>query len=181
MEKWKNIPGYEGIYEISNLGRIKSYYAKNGRLTSNARLISGKLDKDGYCEIKLCKNGKIKYTRLHRLVAESFVDGDASLEVNHKDGDKLNNIASNLEWVTTKENIDHAHLIGLHKGCRTKVIIENNKTKMLFESINEAAEYVGHHRSWFRDKTLKLGNPFLHDGYIITLVGGKCGLKNVVC
>lgn len=178
METWKDVDGYEGIYEISNLGRLRSYYAKNGRLVNTSKLIKGKLDKDGYREVALSKNGKVKYTRIHRLVAEAFIDGDISLEINHKDGDKLNNTVDNLEWVTTKENIQHAHKTGLHKGCRTKIIIEKDGEKMEFCSIVQASKYLNCNRGWFRDNSIKKGNPFFHNGCKITMIGGKCGLKH---
>ena len=178
MEIWKDIAGYEGIYEISSLGNIKSYYAKNGRLVNTGRLISGKLDKDGYREVALSKGGHVKYTRVHRLVAEAFIDGDTSLDVNHKDGNKLNNAVDNLEWVTAKENIQHAHDTGLHKGCRTKVILEKNGEKKEFSSIVQASTYLNRYRGWLRDNAIKKGNPFFYDGYKITMMGGKCGLKH---
>ena len=174
-EIWKDIKGYEGLYQVSNLGRVVSFYGKNGKLTHTPKLLSGKLDKDGYTEVRLCKNGNVSYKRVHRLVAEHFLHGDKSLQVNHKNGDKSNNRADNLEWVTPKENIIHAHKLGLHKGCVTKVRIMNLYGEMLFDSISDASNYLGVNRGWFRDKSKKKGTTFIYKDMTITLLGGKCG------
>lgn len=176
-EIWKDIVGYEGLYQVSNLGRVRSYYAKNGRVTDTSRLLSGKRDKDGYLEIRLCKSGVVSYRRVHRLVASHFLNGDLSLQVNHIDGNKANNSIANLELVTAKENVVHAHKNGLHKGCVTKVHINTHHHRMIFESITKAAEYLGVHRGWFRDNAKRKGNYFTYNDMTIHLLGGKCGDK----
>lgn len=176
-EIWKDVVGYEGLYQVSNLGRVKSYYSKNGRITDAPRLISGKKDRDGYIEVRLCKNNVVRYTRVHRIVAVAFLHGDFSLQVNHIDGDKSNNNANNLEFVTPKENVIHAHTTGLHKGCVTKVNVKFANEEKTFGSIMEAAEYFGVNRGWFRDRAKRHGNPFSHNGFTIHLIGGKCGDK----
>lgn len=107
-ELWKDIKGYEGCYQVSNLGRIKSL----DRMTNNqygeyfmkGRILKNSIIKDkGYCRVSLNNgNGKIS-KRVHRLVAEAFIPNpENKLEVNHKDGNKLNNCVSNLEWCTNK-------------------------------------------------------------------------------
>lgn len=174
-EIWKDIVGYEGLYQVSNLGRIKSYYAKNGRPSDDARLLSGKRDKDGYIEVRLCKNGIVTYTRVHRIVANTFLQGDVTLQVNHIDGNKANNRVDNLEFVTSKENSVHAHSTGLHKGCVTKVKVVSKRGEILFDSITEAAKYFGVHRGWFRDRLKCSGNIFSYNDLTIQLIGGKCG------
>jgi hypothetical protein len=174
-EIWKDVVGYEGLYQVSNLGRVKSYYAKNGVLSDTPRLLGGKRDKDGYVEVRLCKNGRVAYKRAHRLVVSHFLTGDMSLQVNHIDGDKSNNRVDNLELVTAKENVVHAHRVGLHKGCATKVIVLRDCEKKVFGSIGEAAEYFGVHRGWFRDIAKREGNTFIRKGVTIRLIGGKCG------
>lgn len=176
-EIWKDIEGYEGLYQVSNLGRVKSFYGKNGKLIGGAKLLSGKADKNGYREVRLCKKGVVSYKRVHRLVAEHFVHGDNSLQINHIDGDKNNNSFDNLEWVTPKENSIHAHDTGLHKGCVTKVRLMSIYGEMMFNSITDASNYLGVHRGWFRDNAKKKGNAFEHNGVTITLIGGKCGEK----
>jgi hypothetical protein len=104
MEIWKNVKGFNGIYQVSNLGRLKSFKEnKNGRILSNINR------QGGYLSVVLGYRGLKKYTRIHRLVAETFIPNpDNKPEVNHIDGNKQNNCVSNLEWVTRKENAAHA-------------------------------------------------------------------------
>ncbi|HEC64939.1 hypothetical protein LCGC14_1269290 [marine sediment metagenome] len=109
MEKevWKKINGYEDLYMISNLGRIKSFWKDD-------KILKGGIDGNGYRNITLRKNGNGKTAAVHRLVATYFVKGfKRGLEVNHKDGDKTNNHVDNLEWCTRRENIKHALKMGL--------------------------------------------------------------------
>ncbi len=95
MEIWKHIAGYEGLYWVSNLGRVKNA-EKVLKLTPN---------KKGYQRVGLHKNGKIKTVYVHRLVAEAFVPNNNNLpQVNHKDENKSNNNADNLEWCTSLYN-----------------------------------------------------------------------------
>lgn len=104
-EIWKDIPGFEGVYQISNHGRLKSFKElREGRVLSNVNR------KGGYFSIVLGRNNKIeRCTRIHRLVAETFLDNPNNLpEVNHIDGNKQNNRVENLEWVTRKQNAEHA-------------------------------------------------------------------------
>lgn len=99
-EIWKDIPGYEGIYIVSSFGRIRN-------------LVSGKFIKpsqknDGYCRVCLSKNGCGKCINIHRLVAQVFIPNPDNLpQVNHRDEDKTNNVADNLEWCDAKYNINY--------------------------------------------------------------------------
>jgi hypothetical protein len=116
METWKEIKGYEGLYEVSNLGRVKALrktmICGNGKMSE--RVIEEKILKQGltvygYKKTWLTKNGKQKTYFVHRLVASSFIlNIENKPQENHKDGNKLNNNLSNLEWATAKENINHA-------------------------------------------------------------------------
>lgn len=126
-EIWKDIKGYEGIYQVSNTGKIKSldriiYQDKDGLTYS--RLIKGKVlkynyDKQGYLLVHLCINGIRKCFKVHRLVAEAFIENvEQKQYVNHIDGNKKNNVMNNLEWVTPSENNIHAYKIGLSKPTR---------------------------------------------------------------
>lgn len=112
IEEWKDIQGFIGRYQISNTGKLKSLLSANGE--KRELIIAGSLDKNGYHRVNLYKDGKVAYKRTNVLVAEYFLikPGD-EYQVNHIDGNKLNNNVSNLEWVTLKENITHAVKNGL--------------------------------------------------------------------
>lgn len=106
IEEWKDIPNHEGFYQVSNLGRVRRCYVLKPDITINK--------KTGY-KVNRITIQKKKYT-IHRLVAELFIDNPLCKEqVNHKDGNTLNNCVNNLEWVTPKENTQHALKTGLRK------------------------------------------------------------------
>lgn len=122
-EVWKDIAGYEGKYQVSNLGRIKSVKRKvyNPKLLGNGcyRTVPERIRKHnilkGYHCVSLSIDHHAKGFKIHRLVAEAFI-GPApgpEYQINHKDGNKANNKASNLEWVTPAENTSHAYRTGL--------------------------------------------------------------------
>ena len=116
MEKYKDIKGYEGMYQVSNLGNVKSLdrIIWNGHVMHlhKGRVMKPKGVK--YKEVLLCKEGKNKKWFIHRLVALHFIPNpENKSQVNHKDGIKDNNHISNLEWATSKENNKHAWETGL--------------------------------------------------------------------
>lgn len=119
-EIWKDIKGYEGLYQVSNLGRVKALAkridkGKCHRIFPEKILVPIETNR-GYLRIKICKDRKIYKLRIHRLVAEAFIINiENKPEVNHIDGNKKNNNINNLEWVTSKENKDHAVRMGLYK------------------------------------------------------------------
>lgn len=120
-EIWKPVKGYEGFYEISNYGNVKNVQRGNLR-----KLL---LNKDGYVEILLSKNGSVKSVRVHRLVAEAFIPNpDKKPEVNHKDYNKSNNYIENLEWTTRKENVNHSDLRVRHFKNKCCIYIDCRKT-----------------------------------------------------
>ena len=134
-EIWKDIKGYENKYQISNLGRVKSL---NYLRTKKEKILKSHFDKDGYLILNLCKNGKIKNVRVHRLVAEAFLSNPRNYNViNHKDENKQNNNINNLEWCSMKYN----NYYGSHlEKIKKKVIcVELNKK---FESILEASKIL---------------------------------------
>lgn len=104
IEEWKDIKGYEGLYQISNFGRLKSFHSnKDGEIRSVINSTGW------YLSTTLCKNGKIKSFRIHQLVAHYFIERPQyATEVNHKDMNKQNNHVDNLEWVTRSQNVRHA-------------------------------------------------------------------------
>ena len=137
MEIWKPIKDYEGIYEISNLGRVKSLIrlkkgAKNITYLIKEKILKQNFDKDGYCIINLYKNSKLKTFKIHRLVAECFIKNiDNKKQVNHINGIKHDNRLENLEWCTTSENVIHA----LRTGLKIPLKGENCKASKLTEKI----------------------------------------------
>lgn len=141
-EIWKDIEGYEGLYQVSNFGRVK-------RVTTGRILKSGK-DKDGYLKVILCKNN-IKSTKtIHRLVAQAFIPNpENKLEVNHIDEDKANNNVNNLEWSTRKENLNHGTRNERSSRKQSIPIIATNlKTaeSREFYGTNECARQLGLHQ-----------------------------------
>lgn len=102
-EEWKEVVGYEGLYKVSNSGKVKSFkYGKE-------KILKLKPNKNGYIYVKLTKDDISKTFRVHRLVANAFINNaENKKEVNHKDGNLTNNNVKNLEWVTRKENMNHS-------------------------------------------------------------------------
>lgn len=140
VEEWKPITGYQGFYEISDHGRV-------------ARVDKGKRHeikvqinpKNGYCYAHLCKNGKVKALRVHRIVAEHFIEKrEEATQVNHKDGNKANNMYTNLEWTTPSENQTHRYrVLGKDGGGRPKKQVRCVETGLVYKSIAEAERQTG--------------------------------------
>lgn len=105
-EIWRPIKGYEGLYEISNLGKIKSNF-RQGSTTDFLKISN---NGNGYMMVRLCKNGKAKKYYLHRLLAQTFIDNpEDKPQVNHINENRSDNRLENLEWVTQKENNNHGN------------------------------------------------------------------------
>lgn len=109
-ELWKDVKGYEGLYQVSNLGRIKSFHKED------EIIMKCFLSKNGYVRVCLTKFGVGSKKLVHRLVAQAFIPNPNNLpQVNHKDGNKQNNKVDNLEWCTPSENMLHSYKNNLEK------------------------------------------------------------------
>lgn len=147
-EIWKSVIGFEGTYEVSNLGRVRSLgmYAKGP--CGSKRYIKGKMLKANVGKIgykRVCLAGK-NWKNVHRLVAEAFLPNPCkNKEVNHIDGNKTNNAVWNLEWVTHSENELHAYKTGLNNQEKIKTIQKNMDGVILhvYDSCLEASQKTG--------------------------------------
>lgn len=133
-EVWVDIKGYEGRYQISNLGNVKRiemiFLRHYNKYIKRGELLKLRTEKTGYVRVALGKNGKQKIYYVHRLVAEHFKEKkEVHTQVNHIDGDKENNHVGNVEWCTPSENTQHAYDTGL-KIARTGT---NSKLSRLTE------------------------------------------------
>ena len=120
QEIWKDIKGFEGLYQVSNTGKVKSLERiDRGGNNHKERILKSCLSGRGYLMIGLYKSGKRYSTNIHKLVATHFIKNHYNKQqVNHLDGDKQNNLSNNLEWCSPSENIRHAHKNGLSKAVK---------------------------------------------------------------
>lgn len=142
-EKWKPVIGYEGLYEVSNFGRVK--ILKNIHKNNESTFAKIESIPNGYLRIGLTKNGNIKRYCVHKLVAIHFIPNPQNKpEVNHEDGNKQNAHYSNLSWVTKSENIKHAIRTGLLPIRTKEVYLFDNSGKLInkFPSIYKCASFL---------------------------------------
>lgn len=163
-EVWKDVVGYEGLYEVSNTGLVRgvdrlifnhgsnSFHKRSGRIM--ARFIMS-----GYYAVSISKGNKYKATFVHRIVASAFIPNiEGKEQVNHKDFNRLNNNVENLEWVTIQENLEHRDLhghnawkgkFGYDHNCGKEVeqLDENLNVINVFGSINDAGRKTSIHTS----------------------------------
>lgn len=170
-EIWKPVKGYEGLYEVSNLGNVKSLDRfvinhKNKKQFYPSKTLKKSKRKNGYLSVILSKNNIQKNLSVHRLVAISFIPNNQNKKcVNHIDSDRSNNVLSNLEWTTHKENRMH----GIEKGNVFKVgvvaIDKETKEKTFYTSIGHAVK-DGYSRSSISDRVnCKIKNRFYKGKY----------------
>lgn len=148
MENWKEIKGYEGYYEISNKGNVRSITRSVGARGNSLRILEGKeltptKNPEGYLFVNLWKDSKKEIGLIHRLVATAFKDNPDNLpEVHHIDFDKENNCADNLRWISKKENRQLGGGEDKKRGPKfRKIRCVNNG--MVFNSIKEILDYTG--------------------------------------
>ena len=149
IEEWKDIKGYEGRYQVSNLGRVKSLSHMKYMGSSGYRLMPERIlkesNKRGYKCVVLCNEIGHKHIGVHRLVALHFIPNPLNLpQVNHIDENKENNIVDNLEWVTAKENINHG--TSLERRALTQRITKACKTVYQYDmNGNLVGTYISTH------------------------------------
>ena len=146
MEVWKDIKGFEGLYQVSNTGRIRALDRKIGYRKGRLRNWKGTEkhpteNAKGYLKVSLFKDGKSVTREVQRFVAEAFISNpECKEQVNHIDGNKHNNNVSNLEWTTPRENTIHSFTV-LKRGIKkvSQYDLQGNYIRT-FDSIKEAAE-----------------------------------------
>lgn len=119
VEEWRSVVGWEGVYEVSNLGRVRNIKSRRG--THPLLVLKPRISKCGYAKVILRDSPRFRAYMIHRLVYEAFVGAiPEGYEIDHLDSDKLNNVPANLEAVTKLENMQRAHRMPRNtaRGCR---------------------------------------------------------------
>ena len=184
-EIWKDVVGYEGYYQVSNLGRVRSL----DRIASNGRKIKGNIlstkvnTPQYYPRVSLSVNGKMKLVQVHRLVAQAFVynpDPEHKTQVGHKDESRTNNRADNLEWVTPKENSNMPlHRKRVSKANEGKVLSAETKSKI---SLSQKGKYKGEKNPFYNKHHTNEAKKKMSDIKKMTYQGGNHPQANkVVC
>jgi hypothetical protein len=144
-EIWKNVVGYESLYQVSDLGNIKSLdkYIKgkgNSIVLRKGKILKKSIDKDGYLITGLTKDGVLKTKKIHRLVLEAFTPNPHNKpQVNHINGVKNDNYVNNLEWVTQSENEKHSYCI---LGKKVRKGINSNLCKLTEKEVLEIRKSI---------------------------------------
>lgn len=149
--EWRDVVGYEGIYEVSNTGLVRThkdkvtYTERHGVRRWKQRILKNKTPNGRDVRVNLWKDGKSKDYLVHRIVAEAFIPKvEGKTSINHIDGNPKNNKVENLEWCNHKENNNHAFDNGLINTGK-KVLLKNKTTneKLYFRSLSKASEHLG--------------------------------------
>lgn len=150
MEKeiWKPVKGYEGLYEVSNKGNIKSL---NYNKTGNEKVLRPADNGRGYLYVVISKNGERKNMLIHRAVAEVFLENPYNLpQVNHRDEDKTNNSVENIEFCSCKYNLEYSKVSQKAVEVTSKPVIQFTKDGRFvseYKNIREAERYTGIHHN----------------------------------
>lgn len=175
---WKDIPGFEGIYQASNTGNIRT---KPGKVTSNKRYArrewKTRVLKVKYLKgrrrdarVTLWKDGKVSDHLVSRLVARAWVDGYApGLTVNHIDGNPENNASSNLEWITLAENVRKGYEAGLFAKCQNPITLVKEDTSTRFDSMAQASRFLRRNKGYVHNCIRTGRNPSSADGTTYTV------------
>lgn len=175
MEIWKDIEGYEGLYQVSNLGRVRSLdrYTKgknNSKIFKKGKLLKISQNQHGYNIVQLWNKQKCFQTGVHRLVAQAFIPNPNNLpQVNHKDENKINNCVDNLEWCSAEYNTNYGTCIKRRSEKQKNVprknqykqvvIYKNNELIKICDSVNSASEFLNCKPSQISDH---IHNPERH-------------------
>lgn len=146
-EIWENVVGYEGLYQVSTVGRVRSLE----RVDANGHTVKEKIltsfpNKGGYYKANLYRDGKMEVKSVHRLVAETFIPNPDNLpQVNHKDEDKGNNLVENLEWCTASYNTNYGtrNERAAKANKQAIYVITDSGHRYYFDSARKAAEILG--------------------------------------
>lgn len=170
---WKDICGFEGLYQVSDNGAVLSC----DRITADGKHLATRLLKSANCSsgykfVCLRKDGRTHNRMIHRLVAEAFIPNTNNFpEVNHKDGNKLNNSVENLEWCTRSDNLKHALKIGLMESqckiIRKVTVTHTSGYHREFPSMVECCKFFGRSKCWLCNYTQKHGNPCRYGKFTI--------------
>lgn len=140
MENWKDIKGYEGFYQVSDCGRVRSLerdvFSPNGTVNRHIeeKILVPVLNNKGYSLVNLFKNGKGKLMLVHRLVAMAFIPNpENKSQINHRDEVKTNNVVENLEWCSAQENINYGtRTARAVQNCRSFKLENNPRARAVF-------------------------------------------------
>ncbi len=176
MEQWRDIPGYIGIYQASNMGRIRTC---NGKTTHTVRhgirhwkqrILKQKVFKNAHGRedprVHLWKDGKAKTWLVSRLIGLAWCEGYSDrMTINHINGNHLDNRAENLEWISLSENIRKGYEIGLFANCQHPIRLVCDEGTLIFESMAAASRFLGRN-SGYVSNNIKINRP-------ITATDGK--------
>jgi len=166
MEQWEDIKGYEGIYQVSNIGEIKKLETKmpmpyGGFRLDKEKILVKAVCKKGYYNIGLSKSNKKSSYKVHRLVALAFIPNPENKpQVNHKNGVKTDNCVGNLEWCTGSENVKHSYKNGLSDNvlkAASKKVIDTSNGK-IYKSCTDAANVLGISKTTLSHKLCGIDN-----------------------
>lgn len=168
--EWRDAVGYEGIYEVSSCGQVrtkkgKTTYSKlHGKRVWRQRVLKQKVTKDNCCRVSLWKDGKERTWLVHRIVAKAFIPKVKGKKyINHIDGNRLNNSVENLEWCNHTENNNHAFDNDLMSSNKKLVLVhKETKQPYYFRSLAKASLFLGFSHGYLSN-SFKQGNYKLSD------------------